>query len=66
MVAQGIWIAVRIRFVKTRWGLVVKGFLVDFVGFLVLLVMWFFNDVFRLWIMITSMIIFCGPIIVTM
>ena len=66
MVAQWIWIMVRIRFVKTRWGLMMKRFLVDFVGFLVLLVMWFFNDVFRLWIMITSMIIFCGPIIVTM
>ena len=66
MVAQWIWIMVRIRFVKTRRSLMVKRFLVDFVGFLVLLVMWFFNDVFRLWIVITSMIIFCGPIIVTM
>ena len=66
MVAQWIWIMVRIRFVKTRWGLMVKRFLVDFVRFLVLLVMRFFNDVFRLWKMITSMIIFCGPIIVTM
>ena len=66
MVAQWIWIMVRIRFMKTRWGLMVKRLLVDFVGFLVLLVMWFFNDVFRLRIMFTSMIIFCGPIIVTM
>ena len=66
MVAQWIWIMVRMRLMKTRWCLLVKRFLVSFVGFLMLLVMWFFNDIFRLRIMITSMIIFCGPIIVTM
>ena len=66
VVSQWIWIMVRIRLVKTRWSLVVKRFLVSFVGFLVLLVVWLFNDIFWLWILITSMIILCGPIIVTM
>ena len=36
----------------------------SFVGLLVMLVVRFFNDVFRLWIVIASMIIFSGPIIV--
>ena len=66
VVSQWIWIMVRIRLVKTRWSLMVKRFLVSFVGFLVLLVVRFFNDIFWLWILITSMIILCGPIIVTM
>ena len=50
MITQWVWIMVRIRFMKTRWGLVVKRLLVDFVGFLVLLVVWVFNDIFWLWI----------------
>ena len=54
---------VRIRLMKSRRCLMVERF-DSFVGLLVMLVVRFFNDVFRLWIVIASMIIFSGPIIV--
>ena len=59
MVSQRIWMVVRVWFMKSRRSLMVERFLV-------LLVVWFFNDVFRLWVMITNMIIFSGPVIVAM
>ena len=65
MVAQRIRIMVRIRLMKSRRCLMVERFH-SFVGLLVMLVVRFFNDVFRLWVMITNMIIFSGPVIVTM
>ena len=63
MVAQWIRIMVRIRLMKSSRCLMVERFH-SFVGLLVMLVVRFFNDVFRLWIVIASMIIFSGPIIV--
>ena len=59
MVSQRIWMVVRVWFMKSRRSLMVERFLV-------LLVVRFFNDVFRLWVMITNMVIFSGPVIVTM
>ena len=56
MVAQRIWIMVRIRLMKSSRCLMVERFH-SFVGLLVMLVVRFFNDVFRLWIVIASMII---------